>query len=304
MTAPLSYHRDLGGTSLVIPPIVFGTAALANIPRVIAEQAKLSIIGEWLRGLEPPMCVEVAYEQGEGAALEVLGRVLRRHEVAGDDIVIQLSVSKDVSETWEKSCRLLGDMYRPKLIAVQDGNEHDWQAAVELKASGRVRGVGVVASANPVGFEDATAIAPDWITLACGPTIMRHSAEVLAWLRELERQRIPIIASGVFDGGFLVGSNRLDGRVLMPENDSDRSVMAWRKGFVALCEGHGVSPAHVCIQFALALPAVVAVRVGSSYADRVAQNITASLTKIPASFWDSMREEGLLTAELPSLWQA
>jgi D-threo-aldose 1-dehydrogenase len=279
----------------MVPPILCGTAALGNVPRVITEQSKRAIAGEWFRGLKSPIFIDAAYDHGDGAALEVFGRILRRLDIGGDEVVIQLTVSDRVSETWEKSCRLLGDTYRPKLLAVGSTRDYDWQAALELKAAGRVVGVGAVLSSSAMQLQQLSPTDVDWIMLACGPTVMRHSVEWLQRVSELQQRAIPVVVGGVFEGGFLVGGSRLDGRALRTEEDADRSTLAWRKSFVALCDGHGITPAHACIQFALALPGVVAVRVESAYADRVADNIRSALMPVPENFWVSMQEEGLLT---------
>jgi D-threo-aldose 1-dehydrogenase len=180
------------------------------------------------------------------------------------------------------------------LLTVGSTSDYDWQAALELKAAGRVVGVGAVLSSSSSQLQQASPTDVDWIMLACGPTVMRHSVESLEWFNELQRRAIPVVVGGVFEGGFLVGGSRFDGRALRSEVDSDRSTLAWRKSFVALCDGHGITPAHACIQLALALPGVVAVRVESSYADRVAENIRSALTPVPENFWASMQEEGLL----------
>src|SRR4051812_39879540 len=123
MSASRDLHRELGATGLAVPPILFGTAALGNVPRVITDQAKLANIGEWLHGVRPPIFVEAAYDRGEGAALEVLGRMLRRLDVASPEVIVQLTVTDRIGETWEKSCRLLGETYRPKLLAVVSRDE-------------------------------------------------------------------------------------------------------------------------------------------------------------------------------------
>jgi D-threo-aldose 1-dehydrogenase len=299
MSVPRDFQRELGATGLAIPPILFGTAAFGNVPRVITDQARLAIISEWLRANRGSIFVEARYEHGDGVSLEVLGRMLRRLDISADEVIIQLTVVKDVSETWERCCRLLSDAYRPKLLALEGTDQHAWQAALDLKSSGRVRGVGIVASCGAAELKTSAAANPDWVTLACGPTVMQHGPELLATLAGLQKEQIPVISAGVFEGGFLVGRNQLDGRPLRPEDNADRSVLAWRKAFVALCDGHGISPAHACIQFALALPGIVAVRVESSYADRIAEDSHAAVTPVPENFWASLREEGLLSVDMP-----
>jgi D-threo-aldose 1-dehydrogenase len=306
MTILRGQHRLLGKTGLAVPPVVCGTASLANVRRVVTDQAKLAICGEWCKGIEPPVLIEVAYDDGKGLALQVLSRMLRKLEVADDEVVILLTFGGDamavaaqsasserLADCWEKSCQFLGSEYRPKLIAVTDGDDSSWQAAKQLKAAGQVRGVGLVVGGQHAAQSRAALVGPHWITLAGSCTVMRHSPETLAFVAEMTERQIPIVVSGVFDGGFLVGGNRLDGRALRPDDSADRSILAWRKSFVALCDGYGISPSHACIQFALSLPGVMAVRIDSSYPDRVAANIAAAGQTVPENFWASLREEGL-----------
>ena len=224
MTISRAQYRLLGKTGLAVPPVVCGTASLANVRRVVTDQAKLAICGEWFKGIEPPVLIEVAYDVGEGLALQVLGRMLRRLEVASDEVVILLTLGGDsmavaaqsassdrLVDCWEKSCQFLGSEYRPKLIAVTDGDDSSWQAANQLKTAGQVRGIGLVVGGQHAAESRAALVGPDWITLDSGCTVMRHSRETLAFVAEMAERQIPIVVSGVFDGGFLVGGNRLDG---------------------------------------------------------------------------------------------
>jgi D-threo-aldose 1-dehydrogenase len=291
-------RKPLGQSGLHVPPIVFGTAALANRPHVIPEPRKLEICGAWFESVLPPVFVDVSYSNGEGIALEVLGRMLRRLDVASEEVVVHLTQAADrLADDWEKSCHLLGTDYRPKLVSLQDANELTWQAVCELKASGSIRGAGVVTS-DLSGLRSLTPT-PDWVILARGFTIMRHSNDIVDSMAQLASQRIPIIVSGVFDGGFLTGSNRLDGRALNPDEPADRSHLAWRTSFAALCHGHGVAPAQACIQFALAGPGAIAVLLETSRPERMAENVESVERKAPSAFWLSMKEEGLLPDDYP-----
>jgi D-threo-aldose 1-dehydrogenase len=293
--------RPLGRTGLDVPRVVFGTAALGNVGRVMTDQAKVALCGEFLRQFSPPAWIETSYAYGDGMAVEVLGRALRRLEVTRDEVVVQLTVDaagvRSVAECWEKSCGLLGDPFRPKLLAIRDANEQSWQAARELKTAGEVRGIGLAVSDWQRVGACVAAMDPDWVMLR-GCTVMRHPMEVLETMSALAMGEVPIVLCGLFEGGFLVGANRLDGRTLRAEDVSDRSLLAWRKAFVALCDGHGISPSDACIQFALTAPGVDAVRLESSYADRVVQNVNSLRQKVPEGFWESMKEEGLLSESL------
>lgn len=300
MNIPVGQRRPFGALGLTVPPIVFGTAALGNVPQVIPEQRKLEICGEWFQHVEPPVFIDAAYRHGDGLALEVLGRMLRRLDVEGDEAVVHLTLdAEQVADDWEKSCRLLGSAYQPKLLSISDANESAWQAVSELKAAGLLLGAGMVAR----DFDSLSSLTPsvDWVVLAGGFTLMRHPAERLASMAEVTARQIPIVVSGVFERRFLLGSNRLDGRVLSADDPADRSLLTWRTSFAALCHGHGVTPAQACIQFALSGPGVVAVILNSSHSDRVAENVGCVQRLVPDLFWASMKEEGLLAADYPYL---
>lgn len=289
-------RRTLGRTDLCLPKIVFGTAALGNVGRVMSDQAKLALCGEFLRQASSPIWIETSYAYGNGMAPEVLGRMLRRLEVAGNEVVIQLTVDAQqtsLAECWDKSCSLLGDEFRPKLVAIDRADDASLQLVSALKEAGDISGVGSVARDWHQANNSLAEFDPDFVMIR-GCTVMRHPPDVLEFMADMATNQVPVVLSGVFEGGFLVGSNRVDGRALQAEDSSDRSLLAWRKGFVALCDGHGVSPSQACIRFALAAPAVVAVRLETSYADRVAQNVASIGQRLPDNFWQSMKEEGLL----------
>ncbi len=297
-------HLPLAFTGVDTPPIVFCTASLGNVKRVITEQAKSAICGEWFRQVRPPIVCHVNYQFGDGIALEVLGRTLRRFETPGQEIVIELEIdgkASEVEESWKKSSWLLGTEYRPRLISVKNPDVVTWSAAMDLKSAKAVQGVGVVVRDWPSASRRLGEIEPDWVTFVGGCTVMRQVPECLATMGELVTRQIPIVLSGVFEGGFLVGGNRLDGHAVRADDEAQRTFIAWRKAFVALCDGHGITPAHACIQFALLLPGVVAVQIDSSYSDRVAENIRSAFVEVPANFWASMREEGLLSASVPGV---
>jgi D-threo-aldose 1-dehydrogenase len=291
-------RRPLGKSHVQAPPIVFGAAALANLPHVIPEQRKLEICGAWFQNVAPPVFIDVAYRDGEGVALEVLGRMLRRLDVAEEEVVVHLTVDAERGAAdWEKSCRILSTDYAPKLISLRGTDENAWRVVHELKAAGSVCGAGILAS--DLRALNSFAPAADWAVLTNGFTLMRHSVDLLRSMDELTAQQIPIIVSGVFDGGFLLGGNRLDGRPLNSDDAADRSRLAWRTALAALCHGHGVAPAQACIQFVLAAPGVVAVLLDSSRPERVVENVGFVERKVPDAFWESMKEEGLLEADYP-----
>ena len=208
-----------------------------------------------------------------------------------------------ILECWEESCRLLGDAYRPQLVSVHDPDEYlaaaaspddrrrrfddilgAYRALAELKQRGEVTGVGVGAKDWRVVEEIADAVRArlgDARQQPHGDAASARAARVrrAAW----PSADIAIINSAVFHAGFLVGGKYFDYRVVRPENDADRPLFAWRKSFVALCEAHGISPMHACVQFGLSAPGVVAVALNTSHADRIRENVAAVVDARPAA---------------------
>lgn len=223
-----------------------------------------------------------------------------------------------ILECYEESCRLLGSPYLPQLVSVHDPDEYlaaaasaadrekrfddvvsAYRALAELKHAGQVMGVGVGAKDWRVIEEIAAVVHLDWVMLANSLTVMRHPSELLEFVGRLVDRGIGIINSAVFHAGFLVGGKFYDYRIVDATREEDRPLFAWRKSFVSICEAHGVSPMHACVQFGLSVPGVVAVALNTSHADRIAENVAAVSTPMPTQFWSSLKEEGLLANDYP-----
>jgi D-threo-aldose 1-dehydrogenase len=225
-----------------------------------------------------------------------------------------------ILECWEESCELLGDEYRPQLVSVHDPDEYlaaassaderrarfddvvsAYRALTELKQKGRAIGVGVGAKDWRVVQEIAEVVELDWVMLANSLTVMRHPLELLAFVAQLAEQNVAVINSALFHAGFLLGGKYFDYRIVRAEDAADRPLFAWRKSFVALCEAHGITPLHACVQFGLSVPGVVAVALNTSHADRIQENVAAVVTPVPPQFWESLKEEGLVAKDYPYL---
>src|SRR3972149_1807756 len=144
-------YRRFGNTGLRLPPIVFGTSALGNLYRSIADVAKLEITSAWFDHVAPPVVIDTAGKYGAGLALEGLGRNLAKLEIPPGDVVISsklgwkrappptpeptfepgvwMNLEHDavqrigyagIRECWEESCRLPREDYRAPLVAVHD----------------------------------------------------------------------------------------------------------------------------------------------------------------------------------------
>jgi D-threo-aldose 1-dehydrogenase len=337
MKLSAAQYRPLGKTGLRVPPIVFGAAAIGNASRVLPQQTREAICCEWFRHVEPPVAIDVAENRGGCLALETIGRLLCRLEIPPEDVIISLKIGGpnqtvfDLDQAqlfdrfvtrWEECCRQLGGQHRPRLVSLSGLDEYlaaatsatdrDRRQAVVLeayrslqvlKASGQAAGIGLYARDWRIvqTLVADMSLAVDGILLSRGLTLLHHPPELLDFVAVLQRRGIGVIHSGVFHAGFLLGRSNFEGRLLHADDPADRSLIAWRKSFVALCEGHGVRPTEACIHFVLRTPGISAVALETSRPDRIAELVAAVLRKPPDSFWASLKEEGLLAANLPHL---
>ena len=325
-------HRPFGKTGLSVPPIVFRGDLLENAARVIPDQTKRVICGEWFQRVTPPVFIDVNYSDVRDAGLELLRRTLRRLDVSPDNVVIDLGMKcsaespsaigcDSIHARCDKACKSLGDAYAPRLVTI-DARDAPLTAATsdadrvhfvkatldaihtigELKSAKRIAGVGIRCSDWRIAKELSDATTLDFVALVGGFTIMRHPPELVEFLTSLAERQIAVISAGVFHGGFLVGGPKFEERTISPNAPNNQSLVAWRKAFASLCHGHGVRPAHACIQFALSAPGIVAVSLSTTHPDRVAENVESVVAKISNALWRSMQEEGLLAEgiRLPS----
>jgi len=223
-----------------------------------------------------------------------------------------------ILECWEQGCDLLGE-YSPSLVSVHDPDEYlaaaksssdrsdrigniidAYRALHELKDEGRVKGVGIGAKDWRVIAELYGKVSLDWIMFANSLTIMHHPPELVAFMKKVKMENKGIINSAVFHGGFLTGGSHFDYRRVDEENDLDAPLFEYRNKFNAVCDRWHIRPATACIQFGLSGPGVSSIALNTSNPNRVKENVEAGITRLPAEFWDDLRDQGLLSSEYPN----
>jgi D-threo-aldose 1-dehydrogenase len=211
---------------------------------------------------------------------------------------------------FEQGNQLLNGLI-PQLLSVHDPDEY-LSAAIDindrkkrfndileaykalhfLKSSGKVKSIGVGAKNWKVIKELSACVKLDWVMFANSLTVYDHPKELIDFIAELKAQGVLIINSAVFNGGFLTGSDYFNYRLLDAEKDF--LLYQWRSKFYQLCDKHQIKPAEACVYFALQVPGVSSIALNSSSPKRTAENIRLGEVNIPLSFWDAMKEEGLI----------
>ncbi|WP_114781723.1 aldo/keto reductase [Botryobacter ruber] len=225
-----------------------------------------------------------------------------------------------ILECFEQGNELLGG-YIPQLVSVHDPDEYlataktkeeeeklyqdildAYRALADLKAQGKVVAIGVGAKDWKAVEKISKDVQLDWVMIANSMTIREHPQDLLDFMQSLHDKGVQIINSAVFHGGFLIGGDHYDYKLLDPNNEEHKAIFKWREDFVALCQEFGIKPAEASVQFALHAPGVVSLALSTTNPKRVQENIDMAHMQIPEAFWKAMADKNLISASyLPYL---
>jgi len=174
-----------------------------------------------------------------------------------------------------------------------------YRALHDLKKQGQISAIGIGSKDWRTIERISGDVTLDWVMLANSLTIYTQPAELLAFVQELSAKGVVVINSAVFHGGFLTGSNYFNYRPVSRAEKDHQSLYHWRDRFYALCEQYGIIPAAACVRFALNIPGVHSIALNSTSPDRTRRNVKMADIDIPAAFWQTMMEHGLLSSHYP-----
>jgi D-threo-aldose 1-dehydrogenase len=217
-----------------------------------------------------------------------------------------------ILQCFERDNELLRQ-YVPQLVSVHDPDEYleasksggekekrwddiisAYEALENLKAEGKVMGIGVGAKDWKTIREIHQQVKLDYVMLANSLTLISHPPELLDFIEVLRKDQVGIINAAVFQSGFLVGENYFDYRVIDPKKPSDQEKIKWREQFFEVSVRHNITPDHACIQFALSVPGVSSVALSANRPELVKRNILASNNKIPGDYWKALMDRELI----------
>lgn len=276
--------------------------AIGQALRELGVRAEDVVISNKLAWRRVPLETdEPTFEPGAWADLE--------HDAVQD-------ISADgIERCWRQGNELLGDPYRPQLVSVHDPDEYlaaatddadrerrfgdvlgAYERLFELKRRGEVAAVGVGSKDWRVIQRLTDRVDLDWVMFANSMTIYRHPPELLAFIDGLHERGVGVINSAVFHAGYLVGGRFFDYETIDPSRNDHAAVQAWRETFWAVCDEHGVKPAHACIQFGLRFPRAAAIALNTGSPGRVGDNAHMVATPLGGAFWESLGSAGLIDA--------
>ena len=172
---------------------------------------------------------------------------------------------------------------REKLEAVKAA----YRALFELKAKGEVKAVGVGAKDWRIIRELYPEVRFDWTMFACRPTLLDHPTDCLDFVRRLKADGVYLIDSAVFNGGFLLGSDKLDYRDADPVRDA--AAFAFREKYLALCRDFGYDPAAPAVEYAFR-NGFDAVALNTARPEKIAANAHYDEFRASEDFWTALKK--------------
>jgi D-threo-aldose 1-dehydrogenase len=106
-------------------------------------------------------------------------------------------------------------------------------------------------------------------------------------------QNVEIVVGGPYSSGILAGGAHFE------YQKASAQIIQKVEHMKRIAQAHGVDIKAAALQFALANPAVAAVIPGASRPDRIAEDVAALKSVIPAAFWAALRDAKLISANAP-----
>ncbi|MCP3029857.1 aldo/keto reductase [Halobacillus sp. A1] len=313
----------------------FGTAPLGNMYRDIPEDEALATVdAAWEHGIR---YFDTAPFYGAGLAEIRLGKALSKYN--RDDYVLSSKVGRVIEDELEEPAEGLFEHGRKNKVLndysadgtlrsieqslkrlntdhldfvyvhdiAQDFHGDEWLAQFETARTGafreltRLREEGVIKSwglgvnrTEPIELTlDLEEAKPDICLMANRYTLLDHEKALQRVLPAALEQNVEIVAGGPYNSGALVGGSHFEYQEASPE------VISQVKKIKSIAERNGISVKAAALQFTLSHPAIAAVIPGASRPERIKEDQDALDTHIPASFWQEMREQGLVAPNAP-----
>ncbi|WP_194916681.1 aldo/keto reductase [Catenulispora rubra] len=302
---------------ITLPRLGFGAAAIAN-DGVGLGQALDCVEAAWESGMR---YFDTAPMYGAGHSERLLGLALRGRPRAeyvlstkvgrlvrpshpdtkqtGADWIYDFSREGILTSLEESLLRLGVDSV--DMLYIHDPDDH-WREALEqawptvarLRDEGVVRAVGVGMVQAPMLTRFIRETDPD-LVLAAGVYTLLDTQALDELLPEAERRGVTVVAAQSLHGGLIDGV----ANAMFRYRPVDEQTRAKAAHIAKVCHEFGVPTAAVALQFPLGHPAVRCVLTGPDSRGQLAQNLEWAAQPIPAGVWMRLREEGLLSEEMP-----
>jgi D-threo-aldose 1-dehydrogenase len=177
--------------------------------------------------------------------------------------------------------------------------EGGYRAMRELRESGAVSAIGLGVNECEI-CEQALADAEFDVFLLAGRYTLLDQAALASLLPICAARDLPLIIGGPYNSGILVNGTRADNPLHFNYAPAPDWVIKRVQRLETVCDGFGVPLAAAALQFPLAHPQVACVIPGMARREHIDNTVALAKHTIPAVFWQTLREEGLLLPEAPT----
>ena len=332
-------RRPVGNTGLEVEVLGVGCAPLGNLYRPVSDAAASAVLrAATTHGLRyfdtAPHYGQGLSERRVGDALRrdpdrhfvlstKVGRLLRPAGFASErhgfvspmpfDIVYDYGYD-GVMRSWEDSLQRLG-LDRVDMLFIHDIGTYThaednrrlfpiamnggYRALDELRASGRVRAIGI--GANEFEVCEAALDYGDWdCFLLAGRYTLLEQGAAKSFLPLCERRNCAVIVGAPYNSGILATGVRSGGPARYEYGPAPRAVVEKVTAMEAICDDFAVALPAAALQFPLAHPAVASVIPGIDKESRIRQTIDLLRTEIPQAFWQTLCDRSILDAGVPT----
>jgi D-threo-aldose 1-dehydrogenase len=226
---------------------------------------------------------DVAFDYSYDGTLRSLEHSVQRLGTNAIDIVL----IHDVNRRWQ------GDLVEQRYSEAMNGAH---RALCDLRDAGTIKAFGVGVNDWNILLRFAADGDFDCFMLAGRYTLLDHTS-LQTFMPDCERRGISVLMAAPFNSGILASGAKSGATYFYSEADDE--IMTRTRRIEAICERHGVAMAAAALQFPLAHPAVASVVTGMRSRREVEADLAHCRARIPADFWDELKQEGLIPANAP-----
>ncbi len=297
--------RPLGHTTLRVPALCIGAAALGNMPEAyvyeVAEEQALATIRAILSG--PIPFLDTASIYGEGESERRIGSVLREIGGLPDGFVLATKADRDprtndfsagtIRRGVERSLRLLG-LERLQLVYLHDPERGDFTELTgpggAVEALRRCQDEGLIGALGVAGGPISLLLR--YAELGLFEAVLSHNRYTLLNtsanpLWDLCRRRnIAAINAAPYGSGILA-----KGTVAWPRyayQGAEGELLERARALESICARHGVPLGAAALQFSTRDPRITSTIVGITKPERLAETVAWAEQPIPDACWEEL----------------
>ncbi len=231
-------------------------------------------------GMIDPLPFHVVYDYGYDGIMRAFEDNLQR--LGLDRIDILLAHDIGAFQHGDENLRHFKDL--------ADGG---YRAMDELRAAGLVKAIGLGVNENQV-CQDALGIGNWDVFLLAGRYTLLEQTPLDALFPACEAAGATIICGGPFNSGILVG------REMWNYDNAPADIVARARALGAVADRFQIPLPAAALQFPLGHPIVTSVIPGPRNKSELLEILDWFRTPIPADFWTTLKNEGLLETDAPT----